>query len=329
MDRQRSRAPALTGAAAFLLLVAGDVAAAPPLRDARWLAPGVPIATLARQPSSCLVMPRDEKAARAVTIGRVAFRTPLLLGGQAARVGLSCASCHRNGRGNPNFFFPGLSGAPGTADVTTSLLSSHRGDGIANPKPIPDLAAPERKRIITRDPKGRELENFIHGVIVEEFDGREPPPLVLHGLSAYVRAISPRSCGYGEKLSLGAHLGDADAALGAAAYAWSRGDRATARLMVAGARTALGLIDERYAPPALGISRRAIRDADIGLAAIQRGIDNGASNLPIRIAAWRIEMGSRSKALARDAALSLYNPKILATYGRTAPKVRLSAARTP
>ncbi|MGF7473737.1 hypothetical protein WFJ45_23635, partial [Salmonella enterica subsp. enterica serovar Minnesota] len=70
-------------------------------------------------------------------IGRAAFNSPLLLGGQAARAGLSCASCHRNGRGNPDFHFPGISGAPGTADVTASLLSSHRGDGQFNPKPIP------------------------------------------------------------------------------------------------------------------------------------------------------------------------------------------------
>ncbi|WP_176593462.1 tetratricopeptide repeat protein [Sphingobium sp. EM0848] len=81
-----------------------------PLRDARWLAPGVPITALTREPSACLAFPADEKAALSVNIGRAAFRTPALLGGEARRLGLSCSTCHRNGRTNPDFLFPGVSG---------------------------------------------------------------------------------------------------------------------------------------------------------------------------------------------------------------------------
>jgi hypothetical protein len=323
MDRRRSRAFALT-ATALLLISAGDAPIEPPLHAARWLAPGTSIVALASAPASCLVRPRDAEAAEAVAIGRAAFRTPLLLGGQAARAGLSCAACHRNGRGNVHFLFPGLSGAPGTADITSSLLSSHRGDGIVNPKPIPDLAAPAAKRIVSRDPKGGVLEKFIHGAIVEEFDGAEPPGPVLAGLAAYVRAISPRGCGPNaeERVSLAAQIADADEAVGGAGSAWRKGDRATARLMLASARSSLGLIDERYAE--LPQSRNSIRESDHTLAMIQRAIDVGEPDIDGRIARWRIDMAERGKVLRRDERLSLFNPVVLKRYD-PAPEKQLAA----
>lgn len=285
--------------------------AVPTLHDARWLAPGTPITVLSREPASCLAVPRDAKAAAAVNIGRVAFRTPALLGGQAARLGLSCATCHRNGRANASFFLPGVSSDPGTADVTTAILSSHRGDGIFNPKPIPDLAAPERKRLISRDPASGKLESFIYGVIVKEFDGAEPPVRVLEGVTAYVRAISGRTCGKEQAVSLATHLGDLGAAMNAAAYVWAAGDPATARLMIASARTALGMIEERYAPLAFGANRRALRSADLGLEALQQAIDNRRPDIAARIISWRIGMEDWTGALKNGEALSLYNPAVL------------------
>jgi len=125
MDQGRSLAAILIGAA---FLLAADTPAQLPIREVRWLAPGVPVENVNLLPPECFRVPGDPKARRSTEIGRLSFRAPLLLGGQAARVGLSCSSCHRNGRGNPDFHFPGISGAPGTADVTASLLSSHRGE---------------------------------------------------------------------------------------------------------------------------------------------------------------------------------------------------------
>ena len=171
----------MTSAARFTLALV-------PLRALRWLAPGTDrVAALTTQPSECL--PPAAIGDRAVEVGRAAFRSPLLLGGQASRAGLSCNACHLQGRGNPDFAFPGLSGAPGTADVTSSLFSSHRGDGIANPVPIPDLSAANHK--ISRDPASPALADFINGLVVDEFDGAPPPPAVRAGLAAYVRALSP------------------------------------------------------------------------------------------------------------------------------------------
>ena len=144
MDHDRARQGVLIFAAAGLLAAAAP--ADPPIRAERWLAPAARLTALTREPAECLARPGSVSAAKSIAIGRTAFRAPLLLGGQAARAGLSCSSCHRNGRGNPDFLFPGISGAPGTADVTASLLSSHRGDGIFNPRPIPDLAGPVTTR---------------------------------------------------------------------------------------------------------------------------------------------------------------------------------------
>ena len=166
-----------------------------PIRAARWIAPGADkVKLLSEKPSECLGTPAARELGYQVEVGRAAFNTPLLLGGQASRAGLECESCHRGGRTNRQFFFPHVSGRPGTADVTTSVFSSHRGDGIDNPKPIPDLSGPRKLLKVSRDPGKPDLRNFIHGLVTEEFDGAEPPPAVLDGLAAYVRSLAPEAC---------------------------------------------------------------------------------------------------------------------------------------
>ncbi|MEX0645921.1 MAG: hypothetical protein WD076_11455, partial [Parvularculaceae bacterium] len=132
-------------AAAFAGAQAGESQhAGAPLREAlteaRWTAANTDlVAFLAASPGECLRKAEDAETRYRVEIGRVAFRSPLLFGGQAARAGLSCNSCHRDGRDNPDFYLEGLSSAPGTADVTSSLMSKVREDGAFNPAPIPSL----------------------------------------------------------------------------------------------------------------------------------------------------------------------------------------------
>src|SRR5262249_39489441 len=72
--------------------------------------------------------------------GRALFRSPGLLGGPAGRLGLSCTACHSNGGVNASFFLPELTDRPGAADVTSEWASKVRGDGVMNPRAIPDLA---------------------------------------------------------------------------------------------------------------------------------------------------------------------------------------------
>ena len=167
MDRHRRRSLAL-GAGAALILTGLAAAEGFALRAMGWLAPGAdPAAVLTVEPAECLTLFTDAAHRASVEIGRAAFRTPVLLGGQAARAGLSCESCHRGGRSNAGFLFPGVSGRPGTADVTSSLFSSHRGDGVDDPLPIPDLAG-DRARLKVAPGA---LAPFIPGRIVAEFAG--------------------------------------------------------------------------------------------------------------------------------------------------------------
>src|SRR5215203_3916258 len=250
-------------AASLLVLCGASQRQALPIREARWLKSDDVAHDLTHSPPECLALPKDERARRSVLVGRAMFRSPLLLGGQAARAGLSCSSCHRNGRTNPRFHFPGLSGAPGTADVTASLMSSHRGDGKFNPKPIPDLAAEPAQLKVKGTPK---LGSFIHGLIVEEFDGPEPTTAVIEGLVAYVGAMSPAACDPKTTIvSLQSLLADVDAAVTAAQAAYRDGDADTGSALLAAARSTLGAIDERFELPTLESSRAELRDASYNL----------------------------------------------------------------
>src|SRR6185312_1516041 len=247
------------GAAALAAL--GDV----PNRGLEWVAKSAnPARALGSVPTECLNIPADPALAARIEVGRAAFRTQVLLGGQAAPAGVNCETCHRNGRTNPDFLFPGVSGAPGTADVTSSLFSTHRGNGTADPKPIPDLSGPKAKLKISQVPAEKKLEPFIHGLITEEFDGPEPTPAVLDGLAAYVRALDPAACPAKARRPVDAALlmGDVRRALKAAQARAAAGDAATAVVMVASARSRLGMIDERFAGPALARPRAALRAAD-------------------------------------------------------------------
>ena len=297
MDPGRALARFLSALPFALLLGAAADSLNLPVREARWLAPGSLYRGLSREPAECFVPPADPERRRQAEIGRVAFRTPLLLGGQAARAGLSCASCHRNGRGNPDFVFPGLSAEPGTADVTASLMSSHRGDGRFNPRPIPDLGGPRQALKVSQDPADGKLEAFIRGLVVEEFDGPEPSAAVLEGLAAYVRALRPQGCQGGERrVSLASRL-----ALAGRAVALAESEQGeTRRLLLAAARSQLGAVDERFAIPGGEKARAMLRDADRELAALRSGEGD--------FRAWRRSWPDRRRRLLRLERSSLYDP---------------------
>jgi hypothetical protein len=279
------------------------------LRAARWLPTDRQSHALAYEPRECLLINPDQKTARAIAIGRAAFQTPLLLGGQAARAGLSCNSCHRNGRDNPDFMFAGLSGSPGTADVTSSLMSSHRSDGVFNPVVIPDLSGPASLQKISRDKNNAALEAFIHGLVVEEFDGPQPSKLTINSLATYIRMLSATACPTAseQKIRLANYLVDVRNAMQAAQFALDANDTATARLMLASSRSSLGMIYERYAAPSLANDRQLLKDADLELAAIQYAIEADAEGLPLRIIAWQTKMPRWSTPLERNENLSLFN----------------------
>ena len=307
MDRRGAARRNLKAAALLVVCAAPALAASSsrlPLAALRWTEPTLALDAATRQPSECLALPGDPAERARIEVGRAAFRTPLLLGGQAARLGLSCDSCHVEGRGNPAFRFPGLSGAPGTADVTAPLMSARRGDERFDPRPIPDLAAPGKIGDAA-------LGSFVHGLIVEEFDGREPPPAVLEGLVAYVRAIDTKACParLDEPVTAAASADAAVRAVGAARERLAAGDPESARLMLGAARSMLGRLAERYAD--LPRPRTRLRDADAELRAFTGRLETRPFEVGTAIAAWLHRSERWRGELARAEPRSLYNRALL------------------
>jgi hypothetical protein len=302
-----------------LILAAGLIAAANvsetpqafPIRAAQWLAPAGRLEGLSEQPPECTTPPASQADRVLFETGRTAFRTPTLLGGQAARAGLSCESCHSNGRRNTAFLFPGLSGAAGTADVTSSLMSSHRGNAIFDPRPIPDLAFPGK---ISRDPRDKALEHFVRGLIVEEFDGAEPPPRILEALAVYIRSIDAGWCASddADPIRPGSAVSDVRMAAQSAAAALEAGDAPSGHLLLSGARAMLGRIDERFARADLSGERALLAQADRALLDIQHGIDQRAPGTEARLSAWIVALPGWSRTLLKAEKRSLYDPRQLA-----------------
>ncbi len=316
MDHQGRRSRPLIGVFVAIGCVFGAARAAEgPLRAMRWMAPGANhLRTLGERPAECLKRPETRDVAYSVEIGRAAFRTPLLLGGQAARAGVACETCHEGGHTNPEFLFPGVSGAPGTADVTNSLFSSHRGDGVDNPKPIPDLGGPRARLKVSQDLRGRALETFIHGLVTEEFDGPEPTPAVLGGLADYVRHLQPQACPRRavEQVIAGVYIADARRAVTAAGKAFARKDRATAAFLATAGRAQLGLLYERYDTPSLTEDRANLQRADHELAVAAEAARAGDPMTGKLLNTWLGRSLAWGAQLQRDEPRSLFNVKRLA-----------------
>ena len=274
MDRRIQPFRFLIAAAALVAAgagtnVAADAAGKGTLQALVWIANGHEAAALTRQPTACL---GDRQFDPAVVAGRALFNAPQLLGGQASRAGISCASCHSNGRRNPHFQLAGISAGPGTADVSASFFSVARGNGRFDPSPIPDLALPGR---ISHDRQLHALENFLRELIVEEFSGRPPGDAAMADLAAYVRAVKACPGAREEPVRMASQIGLLRDSIGAAARAAAAGDSSNAALLTAAARWHLGLIDERltasgHAPvrsELLAMSRRlqAVGDGTVGL----------------------------------------------------------------
>jgi len=194
-----------------------------------------------------------------IEVGRAAFRSPLLFGGLAARDDLSCNSCHRDGRDNPAFFIAGLSGAPGTADVTSAIFSQIRGDGVFNPIAIPDLVGISGKPTFgTRAPVDT-LHAFVENAIIDEFQGTPRPPVIVAGLAQYVAHLSNDSCPTGVTMrSPGGDITDSVRAGEAARSAIHRGDLEVADFMILSAQYGLGRIHERYPGDGFSLQRPAL-----------------------------------------------------------------------
>lgn len=231
------------------------------LREQAWTAPGERMAyAVTHHQSECLAE-RDAS----IEIGRALFRSPVLLGGPAARAGLSCHACHSNGGMNTSFLLPELTDRAGHADVTSEWASRSLGDGLANPIAIPDLAGASGKSAFGRN-NTPTLAQFTRNVIEQEFQGEPPPPQAFEGLLAYMRALRLRACptAYVSAVTLATAADDVRRAVAASREA----DAATRSLLLLAAQDAMGRIVERLPAPAFSRDRRALErlSRDLGAA---------------------------------------------------------------
>ncbi len=157
----------------------------------RWTLPGAVVGQeLTRQPAERLrVTAQDGQSSFMVKLGKLAFRSPLTLGGTARRLGLSCNTCHPAGAVNTGFFFAAVSNRPGNLDVSHWLWNPLADDSLANPINIPSLRGARWTAPYGRDGRFSSLASFTRNVIVNEFVGVEPDPLLLDALVAYQREL--------------------------------------------------------------------------------------------------------------------------------------------
>lgn len=283
MDRPRERIAFI--AAACVLLTAATAAPAL-LRAQAWTAPGENLASdLAHAPRECLT----ERSA-AIEAGRALFRSPALLGGPAARLGLSCDSCHASGRVNARFFLPELTDRPGAADVTSEWASQVRGDGVMNPVDIPDLGGVSARAAFGQA-RDASLAHFVRGVIVDEFQGQPPPDQAFEALLAYLNALE--ACPIEPApLTLGDAANDVRRALAAAEAA----DPPTAALLLLAAQDAIGRIAERLPQPAFAAERAQFDALARELGAMRGDVESARSTA---LPGWRARFDALIARLER------------------------------
>ena len=128
----------------------------------------------------------DESETSLIALGDMAFDSSHIFGEPARSLGINCNTCHNKGVTNPGFFIPGLSKRPGGFDVTNSFFAGHANNGVFERTDIPDLRGIRFTAPYGRDGRFASLRGFVRNVIVHEFNGPEPDPLLVDGLIAYM-----------------------------------------------------------------------------------------------------------------------------------------------
>lgn len=121
-----------------------------------------------------------------VAFGDMTFDSPLIFGEPARSLGLSCNNCHNKSITNPHFQIPGLTKHPGGLDVSSSFFAPHANNGLFDPLDTPDLRGIRFTAPYGRNGRFASLRDFIRNVIVNEFNGPEPDPIVVDAMLAYM-----------------------------------------------------------------------------------------------------------------------------------------------
>ena len=113
-----------------------------------------------------------------------------MFGGWVGRESLSCHSYHAGGVTQVRFFSPQTSDRPGNVDVSHEFWNPRSDDGRTNAVNIPSLRGVGSTSPYGRDGRRSTLGAFTRDVIVTEFAGLEPTPLLLDALVAYQEALA-------------------------------------------------------------------------------------------------------------------------------------------
>ncbi len=121
-----------------------------------------------------------------IAFGDMAFDSAEIFGEPARTLGMSCNTCHNKGVTNPELFIPGLSREKGGMDVSNSFFAGHANNGLHDPLDTPDLRGIRFTAPYGRNGRFASLREFVRNVIVNEFNGPEPDPMILDGMIAYM-----------------------------------------------------------------------------------------------------------------------------------------------
>jgi hypothetical protein len=287
-----------------------------PIDDLKWLDHEADlVAELTRLPAECIERVEDESDPTRVILlelGRIAFRSPMLLGGLAARSGMSCDTCHPNGHARPTFFIEGVSGAPGSADVTAGIFSQSRDDGEFNPLPIPSLVDVGSKSSFGRMAPMNDLDDFLHAVIVDEFQGQVPSPNVKKGLLVYLNALRSSACptpaAY-EKIDLERAIHNVESSLDVLEWALDAEDTASAVFVLIALKSALGRIYQRF--PAEKSEREELVEVSRSLSRLRSTLANRPGDARRAATQARVELARVLHALRESSTRSYYDVEFL------------------
>ena len=286
--------------------------AAPPLTDLKWLAPSSDRVALLTTvwPDNLSGTDARGRGPLEVELGRIAFRSPALLGGVAARQGLSCQTCHPAGRANEAFFLAGLSESPGSVDTTTSVFSKKLGDGVFNPVRIPSLEGAVASAPYGHDGREPSLDAFIHMVAVDEFAGPAPSPRVLAAVLAYVSGIEPFPKGAARvPLTVASDCGELAREADVLDALLEGLDGEAADFVVFAMRHQIGRMHERFPGAKLADARAALEALSLSLREVRNLIDGARlDEAGAKLAAWRGRLQAARTTLAAGEEASLYNP---------------------
>ncbi|MGH1332053.1 MAG: cytochrome c peroxidase [Paracoccaceae bacterium] len=128
----------------------------------------------------------DEADLPLIAYGDMLFDSANIFGGPAKELGIACSTCHNRSDINQRFFIPGASHQPGAVDVDGAFFNPMFNDRRDDPIDIPSLRGLRFTGPYGRDGRFGSIRNFTRNVIVNEFAGEEPTPLILDALVAYM-----------------------------------------------------------------------------------------------------------------------------------------------